>query len=253
MSENPADTPKNGAPATEAAVDDLVGRIEGGTEDARSKIHAVLSGSAFEGDIEDLKFCQLLRAGDRVPDFDQILQVFTPAMLAKASAFAGPELALNVKGVSPDDMISAIDGHKTMRFQRKTLVDDIYKGEISAKRAENWSAHIVETGRAHFEENPFFPLERRLGLFDEYKTANGVGGMDLQMFLSVIMRRLRKGNPGAFHVMIDAEPALGGHIPVASWDPNWWNRRILLEKRETTDARDSDILLCRSVGGVVRI
>jgi len=210
----------------------------------------------FEKAVETQSFFELLRFKQKIPDFNQILRVFTPEMLAIAQSFQAPTLILETEGQSFSDLVSAMDYHRTMPNQEETyVVDDDLNSlfwdspsrQSSNRKPEEWEAHIIETpteAGVHDFDDTGLTLEERLEEFTKYKAANGVNGMDCFKYIHFMMQKIKDGEPidaelwrrttilddelvSSTHApgpwlrtILDKESASGTRIPCARWSSN---------------------------------
>jgi hypothetical protein len=270
MSEKPTGAPENGAPEVEVN-DSWTGRLERSLAGDRSKVQGALSDEesvrksaefldlekGYDDALDTLRTFQLLRNNEIFPDFDQILRTFTPEMLVAAKDFKSPTLVLSAKGRSIDDLVAAMDGHKTMLFQRKVYTDQLFRH--MSRKPENCGAHIVE-GAAEMGMHEFdiiySILKTRVELFAEHKRAIGVGGMDLMKYLPLMMQSLKNRQPidakTLTATILDEElPGLSEtHIPYACWNPVPWKRGVDIDWTNP-DKRETSFRFRRSVGGDV--
>ena len=205
--------------------------------------------------LDTQKVFQLLKAGEKAPDFGQVLRTFTPEMLTAAGDFQNPTLELTTKCRSFNDLITAMDGHKSMDGQRDVYVDDLYKKHAS-QRPENWGAHIIETPTnvdvQDFDDTELI-LGERLKRFSKYKKAAKVGGMDRIKYAHVMMQALKEGRPidDKLWTILDEDPALSDSlVPFALWDPFSDYRRVGFSWLHPGDVH-GDFRFRRSVGGDV--
>jgi len=185
----------------------------------------------FADAMETQRVFQLLKAGEKAPDFGQVLKAFTPEMLAAAQSFQNPTLVLNAKDRSFDDLVSAMDGHKTMPDQNDAYVDGLFR-QHAGRKPETWGAHITE-GSMEMEIHDFddadLILGERLEKFVAHKKANGVNGMDRWKYIALMMKSLKNGQPidEEFWTMLDEDPALSeSRVPYAGWYPDPDDRRV---------------------------
>lgn len=209
----------------------------------------------YAGAIETQEFFQLLRGGKKAPDFGQVLKAFTPEMLAAAQDFQNPTLILKTKGRSFDDLVAAMDAHKTMDPQRDVHVDGLYKEYVS-QRPENWGAYIIEAPVdpeiLDFDDTDL-TLGERLKKFTAYKISAVVGGMDRIKYAHAMMEGLKEGRPidHRFWTMLDEDPALSDFcVPSAGWGPDRTIRRVGFGW-DCLEHRYDFYRLRRSVGGDV--
>jgi hypothetical protein len=211
----------------------------------------------FANAIETQKAFQLLKAGEKTPDFGQILKTFTPEMLATAQNFQNPTLILNTKGRSFNDLVSAMHGHKTMHVQCKVSVFDSFFQKHAAQKPEYWGAYIVEGPpeiKVQDFDDTYFILRERLQRFADHKRANGVGGMDRWKDAQLMMQALRRGALIDVEfwtiTMLDEDPALSvSQVPCALWDLGSHNAIFFWEP---ATCENDHSRFRRSVGGVVQ-
>lgn len=211
----------------------------------------------YAEELERHQFFELLRTGEKAPDFGQVLRTFTPEMLAAAQSFQNPELRLITKGHSFNDLVTAMDGHKIMRDQKDVYVDGIYK-EHASRKPEQWGAHIIEAPTnvdvQDFDDTDL-ALGERIKRFTEYKESRKsakVGGMDRLKYAHLMMQALKKGEPidDELWTMLDEDPALSNSdVPLAFWYPNF---RVVYFVWGHSGVRDGGSRLRRSVGGIVQ-
>lgn len=177
----------------------------------------------FAVEMEKQRTFQLLRSGEKAPDFCQVMKVFTPEMLRAAQKFQNPTLTLNTKGRSFSDLVSAMDGHKTMPRQNDVYVNDFFSRHANQK-PERWSAHIIEAPTdvavQDFDDAGLI-LRKRLERFASHKKANGLNGMERMKYVHLMMQRLQTGEPidQEFLTILDEDPALTNAriVPDAHW------------------------------------
>jgi hypothetical protein len=208
----------------------------------------------FADAMETQKVFQLLKTGETAPDFGQVLKTFTPEMLIAAQNFQHPRLILKTKGRSFDDLVAAMDGHKTMPGQRDTYVDSLFNKRANQK-PENWGAHIIEAP-TDVNIQDFDDIEltfgERLERFNAHKKANGISGIDRWKHAHTMMQALKDGKPidMEFWTMLDEDPALSdSRVPAAGWYPSY--RRVCFGWNHP-EFQSGDIRLRRSVGGDVQ-
>ena len=180
----------------------------------------------FSDTMETQRTFQLLRAGQKAPDFGQVLKIFTPEMLARASELQNPQLTLITPDRSFNDLVSAMDGHKTMPGQNNTYVGSIFR-QYADQKSENWGAYIIESPedvKVQDFDNTDLILKNRLTGFADHKKATGVNGMDRWKFAHAMMQALKEGRPidVEFWTMLDEDPAMSdSRVPDAYWDPGY--------------------------------
>lgn len=176
--------------------------------------------------LETLKFFQLLRSGEKAPDFSRVLKTFTPAMRDAAQKFQEPRrLVLITKGRSFDDLVYAMNAHKTMPRQDDIFVAAIYRKRASQK-PKRWGAYIVEApvdvDVQNFDDTAL-TLRGRLKRFSKYKKDNKsakIGGMDRLKHASTMMQAFKEGKviDDDTYTILDEDSALSEfRIPGAEW------------------------------------
>ncbi len=182
----------------------------------------------YDSALETQKAFQLLRSGEKAPDFDQVMKIFTPEMLVTAQSFQNPTLILSTKGRSFNDLVSAMDAHKTMPEQGDVHAGKIFNDDQAKRPLENWGAYIVDGPRKmsvirEFDDETLI-LRERLKRFAEYKEANKLSGMNRWKYAQLMMQALKDGKPidsECTWTMLDEDPALSNIIvPNAHWDQN---------------------------------
>ena len=212
----------------------------------------------FEKAMETQSFFELPESGQKTPDFGQVLKTFTPEMLAIAQDFQSPTLTLTTKGRSFEDLVSAMDGHKTMPNQQDVYADNLYSvytgspfRYYAGQKPEAWGAYIIEAPtetEAHEFDNTDLVLRKRLEEFTKYKEANGVSGMDRWKYIHLMMQKIKDGEPIDVDLctMLDEDPALSdSRVLVADL-----SSRVSFDWLYPDDGSDG-ARFRRSVGGVV--
>ena len=201
----------------------------------------------------DTQKCFQLLKGEKAPDFGQVLKTFTPEMLAAARNFQNPELRLVTKGRSFNDLIAAMNAHKTIPDQRNAYVEKEYKKHADLK-PENWGAHIIEApknaDRQDFDDITL-TLGERLTAFTKYKETAKVGGMDRLKYAHLMMQAMMRGKPidDESWTMLDEDPRRPRTgISNAVWASN--NGWVVFRYLPRVCTHDG-IRLRRSVGGDV--
>lgn len=171
--------------------------------------------------LETQKVFQLLRTGEKAPDFDQVLKAFTPEMLAVAQTFQNPTMELISKDRSFEELITAMNDHKTMQDQRNVFLDDAFIHD--QQKPEKWGACIIEGApemNVHGFDHIELTLRERLHIFSGHKKITGVGGTDRLRYAFLAMRWLMAGKAidAEFWTLLDEDPALSqSHVPFALW------------------------------------
>lgn len=197
---------------------------------------------------------QLLRTGQEAPDFGRILKAFTPEMLTAIQNAQNPQLILKTQGRSFNDLVSAMNGHKTMPGQDNAYVNDLFHRHAGQK-SENWGAYIIESPtdvEVQDFDNTDLVKKERLAVFASHKKTTGVNGMDRWKFTHAMMQALKEGNSldVKFWTMLDEDPALSAsQLPYACWLPV--NRRVYFFWGHPGDP-SGIIRFRRSVGGDVQ-
>jgi len=187
---------------------------------------------------------------NEIPDFGAVLKTFTPEMLHAAKGFQHPELVLPTKGRSFSDLVSAMDGHKTMPRQSDVYVNDFLHKHH--KKPKNWSAYIVEAPTVvdvYDFDDLDLTLGNRIERFANHKKENGVNGMDRMTYSHLMMQKLQTGEPidQEFWTMLDEDLALSNsHVPFADWS---LDRRGVVFGSVRPVHRYGDARFRRSVGG----
>ena len=194
--------------------------------DVKKLIESLRLEEGFKEEMEKQRTFQLLKTGQEVPDFGRILKTFTTEMLVAIQNVQSPKLRLITPDRSFNDLVSAMDGHKTMPGQNDTYVDSIFSRHANQK-PENWGAHIIESPE-DVEVQGFdnFDLTRRerLKIFANHKKVTGVNGMDRWKFAHAMMQALKEGRPidVKFWTMLDEDPAMSdSQLPCAYWLPDY--------------------------------
>lgn len=166
--------------------------ISGLPEDTKKLAELLKLEEGYEGAAETQKVFQLLRLGENIPDINTVLGVFTPEMLVMAQSFQKPTLTLTSKGRSFNDLISAMDGHKTIRGQNDASVDVLFS-QYAKRKQKYWGAHIIE-GPSEIKAADFDDVEgllmERIKNFDSAKKNKGFSGMDRWKYAHLMMQKL---------------------------------------------------------------
>lgn len=175
--------------------------------------------------LETQKFFGLVKHGEKAPDFAQVMKTFTPRMLVQAQKFHNPTLILNTKGRSFDDLVAAVDAHKTMPRQKDIHVAAGYLGHLRSRARrplQNWGAYIVDGLHNHYSDDTEHVLQDYLRRFADYNKANQFSGMDRWKCIQLMMQALKEGKPldRTFLMILDSDPALSpSRVPYALWLP----------------------------------
>jgi len=226
------------------------------TAEAKALIESLKLEEGFAKALETQRAFQLLREGERAPDFGQVMKTFTPEMLAAAQTFQNPTLILSTKGRSFNDLVSVMDGHNTIEGQEDVYVDEIYRNHADRK-PENWGGYIVEGTREtdlHDFDDTSLTLRDRLRRFADHKKTNGVSGMDRFKYTQLMLQTLKDGEPIDHNytwTILDGDPALSdSRVLNAAWDPGD-DHFVLFDWPHPGDAYDY-YRFRRSVGGDVQ-
>jgi hypothetical protein len=225
----------------------------------RKMVESLRLEDGYTDAMETQKCFQLLKAGEKTPYFDQVLNVFTPKMLTWAQKFQNPTLILRLKDRSFNDLISAMDGHKTMEEQGRVHVDEPYH-EYADHKPDQWGAYIVD-GEPEMETLFFDDTERTLNdrckLYAEYKCVNGLSGMDRLKYAQLMMQSLKQGNPidaEWTRTLLDEDPSFSiTHAPNAFWHSTLNCPYFYWPQPGNDGFDDISLRLRRSAGGKVAI
>ena len=261
---------ENSAPLVEVS-DSWSDRIEQSLTGNRYAIQSVFNGrkdaikaaeslrleDGFAEALKDLRESHLVRPCELIPDFEQVLQVFTPETLVATQDFQDPEFIMG-SGRSFYDMVAAANRDKKMLLQRNAHMDEIFI-DSAEREPQNWSAYVVE-GAPKIEtrefNNIYLPLGDRVKRFAEHKKSSGIKGMDRWMYLALMMKKLKKGQPvdAEFYTILDQDPALTlVHIPYAFWNGKVpWNRRVVFDWQNPEEC-EQNFRFRRSVGGEIQM
>jgi hypothetical protein len=202
----------------------------------------------------------LPRPGDTIPDFDQVLDTFTPRMLATVVTriHDGSSLILQTKGRSFFELTDALDGNKDMPHQGPTHIHSDYRTDSPLQEPEGWSAFLVSGGRrtwGYSFDNPQKSLEDRIESSEVFKKATHLKGMDRWKYAHLMLQSLDQGTPidSEYWTILDEDPLTQVNRPdnrlaAAKWDP--FERRALFE-RVCPDYQSNDFRFRYSVGGIV--
>jgi hypothetical protein len=213
---------------------------------------------AFVKEVEKQIMFQLLRSGEKMLNFDQVLKTFTPEMLVAACDFQNPKLVLTTKGRSFKDLVAAMDAHKTISDQENIYVNKIYNDDQAELPLENWGAYIVD-GAAEMAvirtfDNENLTLGERLKLCGEHQTKHHLRGMDRWIYAQLIMQALKDGEPiDAKYTctILDGDPALSAsHVPDAGLNLCLKHSRVRFSWNRP-ESRHEEERFRRSVGGDV--
>lgn len=172
--------------------------------------------------VETQKFFQLLRTGEKAPDYSRVLESFSPEMLALAQRFQSPTLILETEGRSFAELTDAMNAHKAIPGQKDAHTDDVFRRHASVK-PEQWGAYIIE-GPVHTKAQDFdnvqHILKKRLEGFATYKQGTGAGGMNRLKALHLMMLKLKDKElmDDELWTILDEDPALFGPcVPRVGW------------------------------------
>jgi len=210
----------------------------------------------YAREMEKQRTFQLLSVGEKAPNFSQVMKAFTPEMLVAAQGFQNPMLTFSTKGRSFNDLVAAMDAHKTIPDQEDAYVSGIYNDDQAERPLETWGAYIVDGPREmdvirDFDDETLI-LRERLKRFADYKKANGLKGMDRWKYAQLMMQAIKNGRPLDHDwtwTMLDSDPALSTSlVPFAFWSPS--NRRVNFDSGHPGYGYGG-VRLRRSVGGDV--
>lgn len=210
--------------------------------------------------LETQKTFNLLNHEIEVPDFDQVLQAFTPEMLDAAQRrFQNPTLILNPKGVSFNDLVAAMNKHKIVAGQGDVDLSG-FDDMLSDYKLEHWSTHIID-GAPEMRlisgagDNLLLNVGDRWRQFLAYKQKNGLNGMNRWLYAQFIMQQmLENGRP-----VVDKKSMTALDEDLSLKDSKvlgaYWNGedRTARFVQVDSDIENGNLKFRRSVGGAIEV
>jgi len=227
--------------------------ISGLPEDTKKLVELLKLEEGYDGAVETQKVFQLLRSGESIPDISSVLGVFTPEMLLTAQSFQKPTLTLTTKGRSFNDLVSAMDGHKTISGQNDASVDVLFS-QYAKRKQKYWGAHIIE-GPFEIETSDFDNVDRllkeRFKNFENAKKVGGFSGIDRWKYAHLMMQALT--NKGTLDTelctLLNEDPA---SYETRFMGANWCQVRRQVEFRWGDSSANFRVgRFRRSVGGFI--
>jgi hypothetical protein len=195
------------------------------TRDVQRMAEILLLEDKYSEATETQKVFELLKPGQQIPDYGQVLRTFSPYMLQTALEFKKPKLVLPTQGRSFSELMDSIRSHRVIDELIKISTLEPYHSGLNVAPFQ-WGAFIVEglefPGGLD-SDHLNLPLNRRLKAFDEYRERQGLDGMDRWKYIHLAMQALRNKSPidAESWTLLDQDPILmKGMFPHASWSAN---------------------------------